>query len=225
MAKASPPAALPDVFARDAIIAWYRGEFAAANAIIDALCGHLSEIGAGRGVEYQPLFAALHRRRLNWFPVLHLQKFYSIAEVANELRRVADAHAAAAAAIAAANAYQEEVAAMEIREGKEVIEEVVEVPEGEVIDSSPSPVEEMSGNGGSEVERDADMEDSSLGSPDRKSAEEEEVTADGGNFVKFHLIISNVAVSLLLGISPIITYYYFLFKKESSIVNSCVSEL
>jgi mRNA N6-methyladenine demethylase len=192
MAKASPPAALPDVFARDAIIAWYRGEFAAANAIIDALCGHLSEIGASRGVEYQTLFAALHRRRLNWFPVLHLQKFYSIAEVANELRQVADAHAAAEAAIAAANAYQEEVAAMEIREAKEVIEEVVEVPEvpeREVIDPSPSPVEEVAGNGGSEVERDADMEDSSLGSPDRKSAEEEEVTADGGNFVKLHLII------------------------------------
>lgn len=188
MAKAGPPAALPDVFARDAIIAWYRGEFAAANAIIDALCGHLSEIGAGRGVEYQPLFGALHRRRLNWFPVLHLQKFYSIAEVANELRRVADAHTAAEAAIAAANAYQEEVMAMEIREAKQVIEEVPEVevieevPEEEVINPLLSPMEKAATNGGSAAERDADVDDSSVGSPDRKSAEEEEVTADGGNF-------------------------------------------
>ncbi|KAF3336936.1 2OG-Fe(II) oxygenase superfamily [Carex littledalei] len=178
MAKAGQPAALPDVFARDAIIAWYRGEFAAANAIIDALCGHLSEIGAGRGVEYQPLFGALHRRRLNWFPVLHLQKFYSIADVANELRRVADAHTAAEAAIAAANAYQEEVMAKEIKEAKQVIEEV---PEEEVIDPLPSPVEEAATNGGSAAERDADVDDSSVGSPDRKSAEEEEVTVDGGS--------------------------------------------
>ncbi|KAJ3687576.1 hypothetical protein LUZ61_016740 [Rhynchospora tenuis] len=192
MAGAAPPAALPDVFARDAIIAWYRGEFAAANAIIDALCGHLSEIGAGGGVEYQPLFAALHRRRLNWFPVLHLQKFFSIGEVASELRRVADAHAAAEAAIAAANnAYHEEVIAMEIKAAKEVIEEVVEVAEAEVveveaeeevIDPSPVVVEEAISNGGSTEERDADVDDSSAGSsPDRKSAEEEEVTADGGS--------------------------------------------
>lgn len=198
MATGAPPAAVPDVFARDAIIAWYRGEFAAANAIIDALCGHLSEIGAGGGVEYQPLFAALHRRRLNWFPVLHLQKFFSIAEVANELRRVAGAHAAAEAAIAAANAYQEVAAALEMKERKEVIElemikevaeevveEAAEVAEGEVIDPTPLPVEEAAVSGGLPVEDDAEGDDVvSVGSPDRKSAEEE-VAADGGNFKFF----------------------------------------
>ncbi|KAJ7977456.1 2OG-Fe(II) oxygenase family oxidoreductase [Quillaja saponaria] len=45
-------------FAKDAVIAWYRGEFAAANAIIDALC------------------------------VIQMQKYHSIADVSVELRRV-----------------------------------------------------------------------------------------------------------------------------------------
>ena len=77
---------------------------------------------------------------------------------------------------------------MEIREAKQVIEEVPEVevieevPEEEVINPLPSPMEEAATNGGSAAERDADVDDSSVGSPDRKSAEEEEVTADGGNF-------------------------------------------
>jgi alkylated DNA repair protein alkB family protein 5 len=99
--------AAPDqVAARDAVIGWYRGEFAAANAVIDALCGHLAQIGGA--AEYEAVYAALHRRRLNWFPVLHMQKFYSINDVASELRRVADAAHAAAAAHAA---YSEEEAA------------------------------------------------------------------------------------------------------------------
>ena len=33
---------ISDSFARDAILAWYRGEFVVANAIIDALCAHLT---------------------------------------------------------------------------------------------------------------------------------------------------------------------------------------
>ncbi|KAH0462230.1 hypothetical protein IEQ34_009805 [Dendrobium chrysotoxum] len=87
---AATPAALPlsDLVARDTIIAWYRGEFAAANAIIDALCSHIVQI-TGVPSEYEAVFAAIHRRRLNWIPVLHMQRYFSIADVSNELRRVA----------------------------------------------------------------------------------------------------------------------------------------
>ncbi|CAN1855292.1 RNA demethylase ALKBH10B, partial [Linum perenne] len=76
-------------FAKDAILSWFRGEFAAANAIIDALCGHLAQLG-GEGSDYEEVFSAIHRRRLNWIPVLQMQKYHSIADVAVELRRVAD---------------------------------------------------------------------------------------------------------------------------------------
>ncbi|KAJ0979658.1 hypothetical protein J5N97_015132 [Dioscorea zingiberensis] len=76
--------AVPEGYAREAILAWYRGEFAAANAIIDGLCGHLAEIADG-SPEYESVFAAIHRRRMNWIPVLHMQKYYSIADVTSEL--------------------------------------------------------------------------------------------------------------------------------------------
>lgn len=87
---AATPAALPlpDMVARDTIIAWYRGEFAAANAIIDALCSHIVQI-TGAPSEYDAVFSAIHRRRLNWIPVLHMQRYFSIADVLNELRSVA----------------------------------------------------------------------------------------------------------------------------------------
>ncbi|KAK9057291.1 hypothetical protein SSX86_022126 [Deinandra increscens subsp. villosa] len=85
------PAVMPEAFAKDAIISWFRGEFAAANAIIDALCGHLSQFEGGKGKsEYESVFAAIHRRRLNWIPILQMQKFYSIADVSLELQKVAD---------------------------------------------------------------------------------------------------------------------------------------
>jgi hypothetical protein len=64
---------------------WFRGEFAAANAIIDALCGHLME-GNGSAAEYEGVMAALHRRRLNWIPVLQMQKYHSISQVTLELQ-------------------------------------------------------------------------------------------------------------------------------------------
>ncbi|XP_057965640.1 RNA demethylase ALKBH10B [Malania oleifera] len=86
------PTMLSEAFAKDAIIAWFRGEFAAANAIIDVLCNHLAQLtaaAAGRGSEYESVFEAIHRRRLNWIPVLQMQKYHSIADVALELRRVA----------------------------------------------------------------------------------------------------------------------------------------
>ncbi|KAK6239248.1 hypothetical protein QUC31_004717 [Theobroma cacao] len=83
--------AVADVFAKDSIISWFRGEFAAANAIIDALCAHLAQLhgGGAGGSEYEAVFSAIHRRRLNWIPVLQMQKYHSIADVAAELKKVA----------------------------------------------------------------------------------------------------------------------------------------
>ncbi|XP_047963939.1 RNA demethylase ALKBH10B-like [Salvia hispanica] len=84
-------AAVPEVFAKDAIIAWFRGEFAAANAIIDALCTHLQELEAVAGVaDYGSVYAAIHHRRLNWVPILQMQKYYPIVDVVAELEKVAE---------------------------------------------------------------------------------------------------------------------------------------
>ncbi|EPS66942.1 hypothetical protein M569_07834, partial [Genlisea aurea] len=78
-----------DAFAKDAVIAWFRGEFAAANAIIDALCAHLARMEGEAGT-YEAAFTAIHRRRMNWIPILQMQSFYSIADVATELNKVAE---------------------------------------------------------------------------------------------------------------------------------------
>ncbi|GAB2234340.1 hypothetical protein Droror1_Dr00003588 [Drosera rotundifolia] len=75
--------------AKDAIIAWYRGEFAAANAIIDSLCNHLRHSSSSG--EYEGVFGAIHRRRVNWIPVIQMQKFFSIGEVVAKLRSVEEA--------------------------------------------------------------------------------------------------------------------------------------
>ncbi|XP_011082539.1 uncharacterized protein LOC105165276 [Sesamum indicum] len=86
-------AAASEAFAKDAIIAWFRGEFAAANAIIDALCNHLSQLeggGGGGAAAYESAFAAIHRRRLNWIPILQMQKYYPIADITLELKKVAE---------------------------------------------------------------------------------------------------------------------------------------
>ncbi|KAL0370550.1 UNVERIFIED_CONTAM: RNA demethylase ALKB [Sesamum angustifolium] len=86
-------AAASEAFAKDAIIAWFRGEFAAANAIIDALCNHLSQLeggGGGGAAAYESAFAAIHRRRLNWIPILQMQKYYPIVDITLELKKVAE---------------------------------------------------------------------------------------------------------------------------------------
>lgn len=88
MLMPTPVTVMPDAFSKDALLAWYRGEFAASNAIIDALCGHLKQLNGGGGV-YAAVFEAIHRRRLNWIPVLQMQKYHSIADVTMELCRVA----------------------------------------------------------------------------------------------------------------------------------------
>ncbi|KAK4482252.1 hypothetical protein RD792_009403 [Penstemon davidsonii] len=93
MLKQSQPPMLTEVneaFAKDAIISWFRGEFAAANAIIDSLCGHLRQLEGEGAAAYESAFAAIHRRRLNWIPILQMQKYYSIADVTLELKKVAE---------------------------------------------------------------------------------------------------------------------------------------
>ncbi|XP_042471807.1 RNA demethylase ALKBH10B-like [Zingiber officinale] len=86
-AGARASVAVPGLYVQDAMISWFQSEFAAANAIIDALCGHLAQIGSED--EYGEFFASVHRRRLNWIPALHMQKYYSIADVSAKLRLVA----------------------------------------------------------------------------------------------------------------------------------------
>ncbi|CAJ1906520.1 unnamed protein product [Sphenostylis stenocarpa] len=94
--RTDPPAMMPtqllisDYFAKDAVLAWFRGEFAAANAIIDALCSHLAQLADVSPDNYDATFAAIHHRRVNWIPLIQMQKYHSIADVTHELRRVAD---------------------------------------------------------------------------------------------------------------------------------------
>nr|CAB3461532.1 unnamed protein product [Digitaria exilis] len=187
-AAAGGPAA-PEVAARDAVIGWFRGEFAAANAMIDALCGHLAQIGGG-GAEYEAAFAALHRRRANWFPVLHMQKFYPVADVTAELRRVADARAAAAAAAGSCCYSEEEAASTVIHEPMEDLpaepeHEPEPEPEQDPIQQDPAPeTEEADGAASASAsveyhEQDAEV-DSSGDSSERKAAStEDDTVADG----------------------------------------------
>ena len=186
-AAAGGPAA-PEVAARDAVIGWFRGEFAAANAMIDALCGHLAQIGGG-GAEYEAAFAALHRRRANWFPVLHMQKFYPVADVTAELRRVADARAAAAGSCCYS---EEEAASTVIHEPMEDLPANPE-PEQDPVQQDPAPAsEEAEGavvNPAADAEyHEADAEEDSSGdSSERKAAStEDDTAADGRKYSHRH---------------------------------------
>lgn len=76
---------MPD--GRDAFISWLRGEFAAANAIIDAMCQHLHMIG--QPAEYDFVLTCIQQRRYNWTLVLHMQQYFSVAEVVHALQQVA----------------------------------------------------------------------------------------------------------------------------------------
>lgn len=71
---------------RDQFIWWLRGEFAASNAIIDSLCQHLQTVG--KPGEYDAVIRSVQQRRCNWTPVLHLQQYYSVAEVSHALQQV-----------------------------------------------------------------------------------------------------------------------------------------
>ncbi|AQK85813.1 oxidoreductase, 2OG-Fe oxygenase family protein [Zea mays] len=173
-AAAGVPAA-PEVAARDAVIGWFRGEFAAANAMIDALCGHLAQIGGG-GPEYDPVFAAIHRRRANWFPVLHMQKFYPVADVAAELRRVADARAAAGSCC-----YSEEAASTVIHEPMEEAEAEAEAepePEQEH-EQDPAPAAELADGAVEYHEPDVEVDSSGDSSERKPPSTEDDTVADG----------------------------------------------
>ncbi|KAE8648226.1 RNA demethylase ALKBH10B isoform X2 [Cucumis sativus] len=71
---------------RDGFISWLRGEFAASNAIIDALCHHLRAVGEPG--EYDMVIGCIQQRRCNWTPVLHMQQYFSVAEVMYALQQV-----------------------------------------------------------------------------------------------------------------------------------------
>lgn len=72
---------------RDSYIAWLKGEFAAANAIIDVLCQHFKAIGGN--MVYDRVIESIHKRRFNWIPIIHMQQYFSIAEVILALDQVA----------------------------------------------------------------------------------------------------------------------------------------
>ncbi|KAL7260184.1 hypothetical protein ACSBR1_005950 [Camellia fascicularis] len=71
---------------RDGFISWLRGEFAAANAIIDSLCNHLRLVGEPG--EYDGVIECIQQRRCNWNPVLHMQQYFSVNEVMYTLQQV-----------------------------------------------------------------------------------------------------------------------------------------
>lgn len=72
---------------RDGFISWLRGEFAASNAIIDSLCHHLRAVSEPG--EYDVVIGCIQQRRSNWNPVLHMQQYFSVAEVMYALQQVA----------------------------------------------------------------------------------------------------------------------------------------
>ncbi|KAK7273982.1 hypothetical protein RIF29_15051 [Crotalaria pallida] len=71
---------------RDRFIGWIRSEFAAVNAIIDALCNHLRDIG--HPGDYDMVVGAIQQRRINWNQVLLMQQYFSVSEVVNALQQV-----------------------------------------------------------------------------------------------------------------------------------------
>ncbi|KAI8574575.1 hypothetical protein RHMOL_Rhmol01G0365200 [Rhododendron molle] len=137
-----------EAYAKDAIIAWFRGEFAAANAIIDALCNHLRQLeveGSG-GSEYESAFAAIHRRRLNWIPILQMQKYHSVADVVLELGRVAAVKKVGDRVEGREVKRSEEMKGLENEEGRSLVDcEEESVDEDSTRDDSPN--SEVTGTG------------------------------------------------------------------------------
>ncbi|KDO60855.1 hypothetical protein CISIN_1g006789mg [Citrus sinensis] len=81
------PEKMQQLPADDPFVMWLRGEFAAANAIIDTLCHHLRVIGEPG--EYDFAINCIQQRRCNWNSVLHLQQYFSVSEVMLALQQVA----------------------------------------------------------------------------------------------------------------------------------------
>ncbi|XP_068659514.1 RNA demethylase ALKBH10B-like isoform X2 [Aristolochia californica] len=71
---------------RDGFISWLRGEFAAANAIIDSLCHHLRSIS--NPGEYDFVIGTIQQRRYNWNAILHMQQYFPVAEVIFALQQI-----------------------------------------------------------------------------------------------------------------------------------------
>lgn len=152
-----------DTYAKDAIIAWFRGEFAAANAIIDALCNHITQLEGDRS-EYEPVFSAIHRRRLNWVPILQMQKYYSIADVTLELRKLAARKVSDRVEVA--DVKQSEVVKESFNEKINCHDEDTENAGGEVVDvdsvredSNGSPESEITDTGSQEVQHFVDSDE------------------------------------------------------------------
>uniref|UniRef100_A0A0D9VRP9 Alpha-ketoglutarate-dependent dioxygenase AlkB-like domain-containing protein n=1 Tax=Leersia perrieri TaxID=77586 RepID=A0A0D9VRP9_9ORYZ len=70
---------------RDGFISWLRGEFAAANAIIDLMLVHLRSVGEPG--EFDHVAAAVQQRRHHWTPVIHMQQFFPVGDVAYALQQ------------------------------------------------------------------------------------------------------------------------------------------
>ncbi|CAD6202819.1 unnamed protein product [Miscanthus lutarioriparius] len=81
-AAAEPAAWLMDE--RDGFITWLRGEFAAANAIVDLLILHLRSIGEPG--EYDHVFSVVQQRRHHWTHVIHMQQFFPVNDIAFALQ-------------------------------------------------------------------------------------------------------------------------------------------
>lgn len=72
---------------RDGFISWLRAEFAASNAIIDALCQHLrATCDPG---EYDYVIGCIQQRRVTWTSVLHMQQYFPINEINYALHQAA----------------------------------------------------------------------------------------------------------------------------------------
>ncbi|CAN6878864.1 unnamed protein product [Brassica oleracea] len=84
-----PPAVagswIPDE--RDVYISWIRGEFAAANAIIDTLCNHLQAIGDQS--QYDAVVSAVQHRQSSWSQAIYMQPYYTIADIYKALQHAA----------------------------------------------------------------------------------------------------------------------------------------
>ncbi|KAG8100907.1 hypothetical protein GUJ93_ZPchr0444g28993 [Zizania palustris] len=98
-AMAAPwPGWLLQVDSRDSFVTWMRGEFAAANAIIDLLLAHIRDAGGDTVLEFEAVAAAVQRRRHHWAPVVHLQHYFPVSEVALALQHASAACRGAAVA-------------------------------------------------------------------------------------------------------------------------------
>ncbi|KAM7463373.1 hypothetical protein LguiA_031494 [Lonicera macranthoides] len=71
---------------RDEFIAYLRGEFAAANVIIDSMCHHLRSIG--KPGEYDDVIKSIQQRRFYWDQIIRMQPYFTVAGILHELKQV-----------------------------------------------------------------------------------------------------------------------------------------